>query len=220
MRGPERQAQARSIATRERLIETTLETIHQLGLKRASTPEFARRAGVSRGALLHHFPTRDDIIVAAMETLLEQATDEIRRVAAEVARDDLGMAELLDFLWEMFSGRFFYLSVEFINEARTDPALRAKMQPLVRHFHEALDDIWAENCGTGQVDRAGARVLLNLTLCLFRGMGVQTVLRDDPEYFRTLLETWKTLLPTLAGALGDAAEKPAGQQRRAARAKP
>ena len=198
MSRPDRQAQARSIATRERLIATTLDTIHELGLSRAATPEFARRAGVSRGALLHHFPTREDIIVAAMESMLEAGIDEIRGVAAGVARDAVEMDALLDFLWELFSGRFFTLSVEFINAARTDPALRAKMLPLVRRFHEALDEIWAENCGTGPIDRSNARLLLNLTLCLFRGMGVQTVLRDDPEYFRTLLETWKTLLPTLA----------------------
>lgn len=197
----DRQAQARSIATRERLIATTLDTIHELGLKRASTPEFARRAGVSRGALLHHFPTRDDIIVAAMESMLEEGIARIRHVAAEVARDAVDMEGLLDFLWALFSGRFFTLSVEFINEARTDPALRAKMLPLVRRFHEALDTIWAENCSVGPIDRDNARVLLNLTLCLFRGMGVQTVLKDDPEYFRTLLETWKALLPTLGASL-------------------
>ena len=219
MTRPDRQAQARSIATRERLIATTLDTIHQLGLKRASTPEFARRAGVSRGALLHHFPTREDIVIAAMEALLEEATDEIRRVAADVARDDLDLADLLDFLWEMFSGRFFYLSVEFINEARTDPVLRARMLPLVRHFHDALDGIWAENCGTGQIDRTQARVLLNLTLCLFRGMGVQTVLRDDPEYFRTLLETWKSILPALAAGLAEGQARSPLPHPAAARAK-
>ncbi len=33
--------------------------------------------------------------------------------------------------------------------------------------------------------------VLNATLCLLRGMGVQTVLRDDPVYFRRLLRFWK-----------------------------
>ncbi len=36
--------------------------------------------------------------------------------------------------------------------------------------------------------------MLNATLCLLRGMGVQTVLRDDPDYYRRLLRFWKSIL--------------------------
>lgn len=203
MNRPERQPQARSIATRERLVETTLETIYQVGLKKASTNDFSRGAGVSRGALLHHFPTRDDFsIAAAMETMLTEGTDEIREAAARVGRDELSLEEFIDFLWCKFSGRFFYLSIEFINGARTDPALREKMLPVVKRFHETLDEIWMENYGFGEMGRNEARVLLNLTLCLLRGMGLQTVLKDDPEYFVTLLESWKRLLPRIAADIG------------------
>lgn len=188
--------QARSVATREKLIAATLEVIHDRGYNRATTPEFARRAGVSRGALLHHFPARSDLILAAMEHLLTEGTRDIRRMADGVARKTVGLNDFIEFLWGMFSGRFFYLSVEFINEARTDAELRQKMIPVVRKFHEALDSIWADLQAIDDNPRE-ARVILNLTVCLVRGMGVQTVLKDDPQYFRDLLETWKTILPHL-----------------------
>ena len=194
----DRPPQARSTATREKLIEAALDTIHEVGLKKASTPEFSKAAGVSRGALLHHFPTRADIVIAAMEKLLSDGRRDIRAVAAEVSQHELGLDELIEFLWGMFSSRFFYLSVEFINEARTDPELREKMLPVVRHFHEALDEIWRDYYAPPDGTAREAKIVLNLTLCLIRGMGVQTVLKDDPEYFRTLLETWKTILPQIA----------------------
>ncbi|GGO51041.1 transcriptional regulator, TetR family [Roseovarius pacificus] len=193
-----REKQARSIATREKLIETTLDVIYDVGYNRASTPEFSERAGVSRGALLHHFPTRADIIVAAMEKLLSDGTRDIRNIAGKVTQKQLGTDEFVDFLWSMFSGRFYYLSIEFINEARTDEELRLKMMPVVKKFHEALNEIWAEfQTREHPSSSHEAQVILNLTVCLVRGMGIQTVLKNDPEYFATLLDAWKTILRQL-----------------------
>lgn len=193
-----REKQARSIATREKLIETALDVIYDVGYNRASTPEFSERAGVSRGALLHHFPTRADIIVAAMEKLLSDGTRDIRNIAGKVTQKQLGTDEFVDFLWSMFSDRFYYLSIEFINEARTDEELRLKMMPVVKKFHEALNEIWAEfQTREHPSSSHEAQVILNLTVCLVRGMGIQTVLKNDPEYFATLLDAWKTILRQL-----------------------
>ena len=193
-----REKQARSIATREKLIETALDVIYDVGYNRASTPEFSERAGVSRGALLHHFPTRADIIVAAMEKLLSDGTRDIRNIAGKVTQKQLGTDEIVDFLWSMFSDRFYYLSIEFINEARTDEELRLKMMPVVKKFHEALNEIWAEfQTREHPSSSHEAQVILNLTVCLVRGMGIQTVLKNDPEYFATLLDAWKTILRQL-----------------------
>jgi AcrR family transcriptional regulator len=196
-RRQDKPAQARSIAMREKLIEATLDVIHDRGYRSASTPEFASRAGVSRGALLHHFPTRSDIIIAAMERLLGDGTREIRAVAEKAARQEVGLEEFVEFLWELFSGRFFYISLEFINEARTDPDLRARMMPVVRDFHAALDSIWVEFEKQEADAPRRMGVALNLTVCLVRGMGVQTVLKNDPAYFASLLEAWKAILPVL-----------------------
>lgn len=193
----ERPTQARAIAMRGRLIEAALDSIFELGYRSASTPEFTRRAEVSRGALLHHFPTRSDIVVAAMEHLLSTGTQEIRDIAVKVAREEVSLEEFVEFLWQMFSGRFFYLSLEFINEARTDPKLRERMIPVVKDFHEALDGIWTTFEKQADGEPGTTRVALNLTVCLVRGMGVQTVLKHDPVYFRSMLEVWKKILPHL-----------------------
>ncbi|MBS8227952.1 TetR/AcrR family transcriptional regulator [Vannielia litorea] len=200
----ERRAQARSIATRKKLIEATLDEILAKGYNSATTNDFASRAGVSRGALLHHFPARSDIIVAAMEHLLRDATAEIRDVAAKVARTEVTLGDFVEFLWDMFSGRVFYLSLEFINEARTDGELRAQMMPVVKDFHAALDSIWREFQKQADGGPQATLTALNMTVCLVRGMGVQTVLKDDPAYFRTMLETWKTILPHMLEAAPEA----------------
>ena len=201
----ERQQQARSLATYERLIGATLDVIHDVGYHAATTQEIAERAQVSRGALLYHFPARADIILAAMERLLDDGTADIRAVAWRVQKGELSLEGFVGFLWELFSGRFFYLSLEMITEARNDAELRERMIPVVKRFHEALDATWVEFCNPEKRTAREARIILNLTVCLVRGMGVQTVLRQDPGYFTDMIEAWKALLPQIVeGGAGDA----------------
>lgn len=199
-----RQQQMRSIMTRERLIQSALDEIFEVGYHAATTQEIAARANVSRGALLHHFPARADIVLAAMEELLEDGTRQIKAVADEVQGGKISLEGFVEFLWQLFSGRFFYLSLEMITEARNDPELCERMILVVKRFHEALDVIWSEFCAPQRRPPQQARIILNLTLCLVRGMGVQTVLRPDPGYYRELIDAWKALLPQLIdGPAGD-----------------
>lgn len=192
-----RRQQVRSTVTRERLIAATLDQIFEAGFHGATTEEIARRAQVSRGALLHHFPLRSDLILAAMETLLDDGTAEIRTGAEAFRAGDLAMDGVVDLLWRLFSGRFFYLSLEMITQARSDAILRERMIPVVKRFHGALDELWAGFGDPSAGLPAQARLILNMTVCLMRGMGVQTVLRPDPGYYDDLIRAWKSLLPQL-----------------------
>ena len=188
---------ARSAITQQALIDAALEVIAEVGLSAATTDRFARRAGVSRGAMLHHFPTREDIILAAMMHLLRAQTEEIRSKVNDVNQGLMPLSDLLDFLWAVFSGRFFYLSLEMVTEARTNPSFHQKMLPVIADFHRALDAIWSSLPNDTKLSPHHTTVVLNLTICLLRGMGVQTVLRSDAGYYSELLGYWKQLLPSL-----------------------
>jgi AcrR family transcriptional regulator len=213
MRQTKRRQQIRSVETRERLIQATLDEIFEVGYHAATTQDIAARANISRGALLHHFPVRADLVLAAMEELLEDGTRQIKAVADEVQAGQGSLESFVEFLWRLFSGRFFYLSLEMITEARNDAELRERMIPVVKRFHQALDDIWSAFCDPAKRPPPQAQLILNLTLCLVRGMGVQTVLRPEPSYYRELIEAWTALLPQIVdGAAGDAMFKRQGSQ--------
>lgn len=187
----------RSATTQLTLIEAALEVILEVGLGAATTDKFARHAGVSRGAMLHHFPTREDIILAAMMHLLRSQTQEISNKVNDVNDGTMSIDNLLDFLWEVFSGRFFYLSLEMVTEARTNPSFHEKMIPVITDFHRSLDEIWTSLPHDQSIPQSRAKTILNITICLLRGMGVQTVLKPSPQYYQELLSLWKELLPTL-----------------------
>ena len=191
-----RRAQAeRSAEMTERVLDATLDLIHEKGMAEASTVAIAKRAGVSRGAILHHYPQKFDLITAAVDHLLETETEKIRKVSAAFAGGEVDLDALIDYLWGMFSGRLFMITLDYLAVARTDEDLRRHLGPVSLKFNRALDEIWATFFRLNDRERGRIDITLNLTLCLLRGMGVQTVLQHrDPAYFQELIASWKGML--------------------------
>ena len=71
---------------RQRLLDATVECLVERGWSGTSTTLVSERAGVSRGAQLHHFPTKNDLVVAAVEHLSEQRGEELQRAADGLPR--------------------------------------------------------------------------------------------------------------------------------------
>lgn len=194
----QRRTQAtRSIETRARLIEATLMELFENGYVRTTTADIADRAGVSRGALTHHFANKDDLVAQAVDHQLHVSTAEIRALATQMREETLALDSFLDRLWQMFSGRLFFVTLEHVAEARHNDPLRARLVPVVREFHASLDQIWRDFFRGSRLNDDEIEKTLNATLCLLRGMGLQSVLRDDPHYFSGLLDHWKAHLAAL-----------------------
>src|SRR5699024_2825665 len=75
--------QDRSRATRQRLLESTIDVLAERGSAGATVAEVAEHAGVSRGAAQHHYPTREDLITGALEFMFDSRMAEIRATAPE-----------------------------------------------------------------------------------------------------------------------------------------
>ena len=75
----------RTETTRKKLVDATIAVMRKRGYGGLTTAEVADVAGVSRGALLHHFPTRHDLVVATMRYMNDLILVESRRRAAEAA---------------------------------------------------------------------------------------------------------------------------------------
>lgn len=190
--GKRRSQKERSAETSTRLMNATIDLLHDRGLARTSTPEIARAAGVSRGALTHHFAGREAIISASVADLLSKATRDLHRFAEDFIARGGSSDEIVDYIWQMMDDRLFYVTMEYLPEARHNPDFRADLIPTVRDFHAGLDAIWTALAMRAGVEPDHARVVMNATMCLVRGMISQTVLRpDDPAYYREMLAFWK-----------------------------
>jgi AcrR family transcriptional regulator len=189
--GKRRSQKERSAETSARLMNATIDLLHDRGLARTSTPEIARAAGVSRGALTHHFAGREAIISASVADMLAKTTRDLHRFAEEFVARGGSSDEIVDYIWQMMWDRLFYVTMEYLPEARHNPDFRADLVPVVKEFHAGLDAIWTALAARTGVDPDHTRVVMNATMCLVRGMISQTVLRSDPYYYEEMLRFWK-----------------------------
>lgn len=202
-----RTQEERTSATRARLVEATLDLLLSKGYAGTTTVDIAARAGLTRGALAHHYAGKDELVVEAFDRHLTIVTQEIRTYATLVRDGSLSLDDFIDRVWTIFSGRFFMLTLEEVTAARHNDFLRVRLVARTRDFHDSLDAIWRQFFDETGLNPLEIEVMLNATLCLLRGMGVQTVLRDDPVYFRRLLRFWKSILKEQIKAATTAASK-------------
>lgn len=187
-----RSQKERSAETSGRLMGSTIDLLHEQGIARTTTSDIARHAGVSRGALTHHFASREAIISASVAEMLSKTARDLHRFAEDFMARGGSSDEIVDYIWQMMDDRLFYVTMEFLPEARHNPDFRAELIPTTREFHAGLDAIWTALAARAGTDPNHTRTVMNATMCLVRGMISQTVLRpNDPLYYESLLQFWK-----------------------------
>ncbi|MCO7228519.1 TetR/AcrR family transcriptional regulator [Halomonas sp. CnH100-B] len=193
----------RSRQTQARVTQATIECILAKGIRATSTVDVARQAGVSRGALVHHYPSKTLLMQAALEDLLSREVESVREMAVKVKAGELNFDSLLKALHEHFKGDLYMVTLEYLTNARTDPDIMKVLVPLAAKFNDSLEQIWEQLVASSKHTSHQNRVALNATLCMMRGMGAQSIWRDDPELYRDMLLFWKETLLELGFSAPD-----------------
>jgi AcrR family transcriptional regulator len=175
-RGGEPQ-QERSRTTRRRLVDAAVVCLAELGWNGTTVAVIARRAGVSRGAAQHHFPTR-------------QARD------LPVGRSRI--EPVVDMLLDLYTGRMFRAALHLWVVASSDEALRAVLVPLEVRVGREAHRVAVDLLGVDE-SLPGVRELVQSTLDLARGLGLANLLTDDTRRRRRIARQWARVLgPALA----------------------
>lgn len=106
----------------------TIECLLEYGYSGTTTPVVAKRAGVTRGAMLHHYPSREDLVTAAVRHLAVKRVEEALVVFGGVGWSDDIAAQAVDLLWRMHQGPLFSAVIELWVAARTDQVLAAQVE--------------------------------------------------------------------------------------------
>ena len=161
----------RRATTQAALLDATIDCLVEFGYVHTTTSRVAERAGVSRGAQVHHFPTKAELVTAAVEHLARRRTDELRTRVPDLPEGDARFGELLDLIWEAHSGPVFAATLELWVAARTDPELRGHLVKLERGVTR---DTWAqvEEAFGDVAGRPGFRDDVDLALATIRGVAL------------------------------------------------
>ena len=142
---PQRRTQAQlRAAMRARLLDATVECLVELGYAGTTTTEVVKRAGVSRGAQVHHFPTKQDLVLAAIEHVLERRQEQFRETFIALPPEQRSLTGALDLLWSLYREPTFAAWLELAVAARTDPDLHTHYLEVQRRFTARSERLFAE----------------------------------------------------------------------------
>ncbi|TDD08920.1 TetR/AcrR family transcriptional regulator [Saccharopolyspora terrae] len=185
--------QDRSRATRQRLLEATIDCLADQGWEATTVTAAAQRAGVSRGAAQHHFPAREDLITAALEHMFDARMAEIRaestRLPEGPGRTEFVVSRVVDH----YTGELFKAALQVWTAAAADPSLRERIVPLEAKFGRTVHQTAIELLGADDTDPTTRR-LVQATLDLARGLGLADVLTDDSARRQNIVTQWAATL--------------------------
>lgn len=189
----------RTAATRARVLDATFDSLLERGHAATTIAAVQERAGVARGTLLHHFPTRAALMVAVVEDVAERRLGILRASTPDHPAHPPTWQRAVAVVRADLEHPAFLVVLEMWVAARTDATLREALVPVERTVfqavHRAVSDL---------VDSADPRVptLVQFTIDLLTGAAMTGLLVRDGTSHELLVRRWTAALPVL---LGDAA---------------
>lgn len=169
------QAQRRT-ETIARLVQATIDAMHEVGYAATTIKEICARAGVSQGGLFRHFATRHDLIVAAADEVARRQAASFEGDLAGIEGDPIEAAvrsvrarchSPVNAVWH-----------ELMVACRTDPALREAVQPAAARYRDAIEALARAVLDAAPgVSEAAAWLVIHC----FDGEAVGGTLLGDPD---------------------------------------
>jgi AcrR family transcriptional regulator len=191
---PRRRTQAeRTQETRARILDAAVEVLRKKGYAHFRTADVAKAAGVSRGAQLHHFATKEKLVYATMEHVFHNVLEKSRSRAAALKPGDDPLEHAIADAREFFFSTAFFISLDIatsINSAR----FRNKLMVMVRDARLPAEEAWRQALTAAGVSEQVADDVLWLTFGLVRGLAVRMFWQNEPDRFDRLLALWRRIV--------------------------
>ena len=177
---PRRNQAERSATTREALLDAALACLVEDGYAHTTTSRVAERAGLSRGAHLHHFQTRDALLAAAADHLARRRGEELLAAADALPEGADRVARGLDLLWASYNNPLYQAALDLWTHARTDPELRRCLVPVERDLDRQTLAL-ARRLFPDAASRPDFERLVELSVATIRGLVVLDTLHPEGE---------------------------------------
>jgi AcrR family transcriptional regulator len=174
-------------------MEATVECLVERGWAGTTTVLVAERAGVSRGAQLHHFHTRGELVAAAVEYVGVQSVADMLQRSAALPTDGDRTAAVVRFIVDFFASALFTAALELWVAARTDPELKDLVVGLETRLGRECHRI-AVGMLSADESRPGVRAAVQATLDLARGLALANLLTDDSRRRAGIVRQWAHML--------------------------
>lgn len=176
-------------ATRQRILDAAVDSLIEHGSAATTTVQVQHRAEVSRGALLHHFPSHAEMLAATVEALVQRNEESVRRALADMPADLDPIDRATRALAGAFTQPAYLAELELWAVARTDPTLRTSLRAAERRARRDFERVVGELFAPLR-DRPAYAAVVALSTEFLRGLALAGVLRDDTRRQASLLNDW------------------------------
>lgn len=184
----------RSEETRIKLVSAAARLLHRKGYAGLRTAEVSAQAGVSRGGQLHHFPTKDSLVIATAEHILARSAEIGRRRAAQAsATDDILEAIIADSVDFFFSDEFATMLDLVVNGGK-NRRIRDAVFASARTYRLEVEEAWRERLVQQGMTPEAADKVLWIVVSVVRGLAVRAQWQKDDALFRSVLDTLKSMI--------------------------
>lgn len=206
---PRRRQADRSAETRRRLLDATIDCLADLGYRGATLAEIVARAGVSRGAQVHHFGSRQQLMLEAAEDLLRRTYRDLGEVLLALPDAQSRLERTVTAAWEqLFSTPQFRAYQALLSASHQDRELASALGTVLlrmqHHYDPAVDHYFQETADAV----VKPRTLFLQLACFLHGLAAQAHLTADPAWVRYHLRAYAQLMATQLQARPGVRSKP------------
>jgi AcrR family transcriptional regulator len=185
---------AKREAAQEKICRAAIHCLARIGYGETSIQRVCEQAEVSKGALQHHFPTKQDLMTATADHLLSKATfapligdsesTGTRNVRSEIAQ-----------IWEKFVNTDAYRALlEILIAIRTDCALQTRLSPHLIVWEKTRLQAAIKHYQAVSGSDEEVQILMTMTTSLMRGLIIQGQYSQDPAFSRKVVTYWLDII--------------------------
>ena len=202
----------RSESMRRRILDAAVDVLAAKGYAGFRTADVAQLAGVSRGAQTHHFPSKDELVVAVVEHVFQRTADLGRQRAADLGRkrargvkstDEAIQALIID-SQEFFFSELFLIALDLAIQGRMQqPEDANPVTQISAASRLPVEASWLAALVETGVPAHVAEDLLWLTISIVRGLAVRRLWQHDAPRFKRLFNLWRVMIARYLDTLDD-----------------
>lgn len=169
--------QEKSQRARDAICEAAIESLYKVGYADTTLIRVAEMAGFSKGALQHHFPTKEDLITATADRLLERSVPIPRK-----RKGELTVAAALLYSWKkMVNTPQYRALLEVLNATRTDKKLQDRLSEKLIAWGLAMDEHAVKTYKSINGTDEDVEALMKMTRSFMRGLVIQERYIENPD---------------------------------------
>ncbi len=188
----------KSASTRNLIVEAAIRCFVELGYARTTTTVIAEKAGLSRGAMLHHFPSKIDVVRAAVDHLHAKRLRALRKAMSKEPADGDHVRQGVETYWAHVNHPLFVAFFELAVAARTDRELAEILRPaqesFEREWHAVTLEVFPEWRGKGE----NFDLAFDLSRYVLEGMAISFLTHKETERDKRVLEYLQQKIKELA----------------------